>query len=194
LTDLTLCNRSGAIMSSPFVGQIIMFGGNFAPAGWALCQGQLLPIEGNEVLFNLIGTTYGGDGKTDFALPDLRGRLPVSSGQGRGLSNYALGNTFGVEQVVLTQSELPPHGHPVVAANQPGNASVPAGNLLLSPLGGQAGSGQTQVSAYAPPGNQTALAANSVTAAGNGQPHSNLQPYLSVNYCIALKGVYPSSG
>jgi microcystin-dependent protein len=181
-------------MSSPFVGQIIMFGGNFAPAGWALCDGSLLPIEEYMELFNLIGTTYGGDGQTTFAVPDLRGRVPISNGQGRGLSNYALGNAVGMEEVRLTQSQLPPHQHPVAAVNQPGNANVPAGNVLLAPLGGQAGSGDFQVSAYAPAGNQTDLNANSVTPAGGSQPHSNIQPYLAVNYCIALEGVYPSPG
>ena len=181
-------------MSSPFIGQIIMFAGNFAPAGWALCQGQLLSVAENEVLFNLIGVTYGGDGETTFALPDLRGRLPISSGKGQGLSNYALGNAVGLEQVQLTQSQLPAHQHPVVAVNQPGTANVPSGNVLLAPLGGQAGSGDFQVSAYAPPSNQTDLNANSIAAAGGSQPHSNIQPYQAVNYCIALDGLYPSSG
>jgi microcystin-dependent protein len=178
-------------MSSPFVGQIIMFGGNFAPAGWALCDGSLLPIQDYMELFNLIGATYGGDGQTTFAVPDLRGRVPI--GDGQGLSKYALGNTVGQEQVVLTQSQLPPHTHPVAAVDQPGTASVPSGNVLLAPLGGQAGSGDYQVSGYAPPGNQTDLNAKSISPSGGSQPHSNIQPYLSVNYCIALQGVYPSA-
>jgi microcystin-dependent protein len=179
-------------MSTPFVGQIIMFGGNFAPAGWALCQGQLLAIGDYMQLFNLIGTTYGGDGETTFALPDLRGRVPISNGHAQGLASYALGNAVGQEAVRLTTSQLPPHQHPVAAVNQAGNASVPAGNVLLAPLGGQAGSGDFQVFAYAPPGSTTDLAAASVAAAGGSQPHSNIQPYLSLNYCIALEGIYPS--
>ena len=181
-------------MSSPYVGQIIMFAGNFAPVGWALCQGQLLPIADNTALFNLIGTTYGGDGKSTFALPDMRGRVPLSQGQGQRLSNYTMGQQVGVETVKLTPGQLASHGHSVLAVNQPGSTNVPSGNVLLAPLGGQAGSGNFQVSAYGPPGAQTQLNANTVSATGGSQPHDNVQPYQSLNYCIALTGVYPSAG
>jgi len=119
-------------MPSPFVGQIIMFAGDFAPPGWALCDGQLLPIEGNEVLFDLIGTTYGGDGSETFALPDLRSRVPIGQGQRRPLSNYPLGAMVGRETVTLRASELAPHSHRVVGLTQPGSANVPSGNVLLS--------------------------------------------------------------
>jgi microcystin-dependent protein len=179
-------------MSSPYVGQIIMFAGDFAPAGWALCQGQVLSIAENQALFNLIGTTYGGDGESTFALPDMRGRVPISQGQGQRLSNYALGQQVGVEAVTLTPGQLANHGHPVLAVNQPGNANVPSDNVLLAALGGQAGSGNFQVFAYAPPGAQTQLNANTVGTTGGSQPHGNVQPYLSLNYCIALTGTYPS--
>ena len=181
-------------MSSPYVGQIIMFAGNFAPVGWALCDGRLMAIADNMALFNLIGTTYGGDGESTFALPDMRGRVPLSQGQGQRPSYYALGQRVGVENVALTQGQLANHGHPVMAVNQPGNANVPSGNVLLAALGGQAGSGDFQVSAYAPPGAQTQLNANTVGTTGGGQPHSNIQPYQSLNYCIALTGAYPSAG
>jgi microcystin-dependent protein len=179
-------------MPTPYVGQIIMFAGNFAPQGWALCQGQLLPISENQVLFQLIGTTYGGDGQSTFALPDLRARVPIGDGQRRGLSNYAIGETVGVETVSLRQTQLPQHSHPVAAISQPGTANVPAGNALLAALGGQAGSGPDQVPAYAPPQDQTNLNANSVGGAGGSQPHTNLQPYVAINYCIALNGAFPS--
>lgn len=181
-------------MPTPYVGQIIMFAGNFAPAGWALCQGQLLSIADNVVLFNLIGTTYGGDGQTTFALPDMRGRVPINQGQGRGLSNYPLGKQVGVETVTLTPAQLANHNHPVLAVNQPGNANVPSGKVLLAALGGQAASGDFAVPAYAPAAALTQLNANTVSPAGGGQPHTNVQPYQSLNYCIALTGLYPSSG
>jgi len=175
-------------MPSPFVGQIIMFAGDFAPPGWALCDGQLLPIEGNEVLFDLIGTTYGGDGSETFALPDLRSRVPIGQGQRRPLSNYPLGAMVGRETVTLRASELAPHSHRVVGLTQPGSANVPSGNVLLSALGGQAGA----IPAYAPANHPTALNAASVGPAGGTQPHDNMQPYQAVNYCIALTGLYPS--
>jgi microcystin-dependent protein len=180
-------------MPTPYIGQIIMFAGTFAPPGWALCDGRLLPIADNYMLFQLIGTTYGGDGQATFALPDLRGRIPVGQGQGPGLSNYAIGEQVGVEAVRLATAQLPPHNHPVAAVNAPGNANGPAGNLL-SALGGQAASGQYQVSAYAPSGTQTNLNARTIGPAGGSQPHENRQPYLSINYLIAVQGAFPSRG
>ena len=122
-------------MGQPFVGEIRMFGGNFAPAGWAFCSGQLMPISENEVLFNLIGTTYGGDGEETFALPDLQGRVPIHAGQGPGISqSYQLGEKAGVESVTVTVNQLPTHTHALLASNDPGNATGPGGNLLANPF------------------------------------------------------------
>jgi microcystin-dependent protein len=178
-------------MSSPFVGQIMIFAGNFAPEGWAICDGQLLSVAENEQLFNLIGTTYGGDSVSTFALPDLRGRVPIGQGQGRGLSPYQIGQTVGAESVLLTTAQLPPHGHIVSAADGPGNSNIPADNTVLSGLGGQAASGQFQTPAYALPGNETALHPRSVGMSGGSQGHDNMQPYLVFNFCIALSGANP---
>jgi microcystin-dependent protein len=175
----------------PYIGQIMVFSGNFAPEGWALCVGQLMSIADNQELFQLIGTTYGGDGETDFALPNLQSRVPVGQGQGRGLSACAIGQMFGAESVRLTTAQLPPHGHEARAVNAAGNSPMPAGNTLLSALGGQAASGQFETPAYAEGGNQTALNSATIGAAGSNQPHNNLQPYLAVNFCIALVGQYP---
>src|SRR5262245_21653667 len=116
-------------MATRYIGQIIMFAGNYAPPGWALCQGQLLPIADNNMLFQLIGTTYGGDGTTTFALPDLRARIPVGDGHGQGLSNYAIGEQVGVEAVTLTAAQLPPHSHPVAVLNTPGTRNIPIGTF-----------------------------------------------------------------
>ena len=175
-------------MPSPFVGQIIMFRRRFRAARMGAVRWALLPIEGNEVLFDLIGTTYGGDGSEIFALPDLRSRVPIGQGQHRPLSNYPLGAMVGRETVTLRASELAPHSHRVVGLTQPGSANVPSGNVLLSALGGQAGA----IPAYAPADHPTALNAASVGPAGGTQPHDNMQPYQAVNYCIALTGLYPS--
>ena len=174
-------------MSSPFIGQIMIFAGNFAPVGWALCDGRLLPISDNTALFNVIGATYGGDGTTTFALPDLRGCVPLGKGAGPGLSSYQLGQRVGAESVALTPAQMPSHAHAVNAVSGPGNGNIPGGNTLLSGVGGQAASGQYQTPAYAPPsGNQTSLGGNTVASTGGGQPHQNLQPFLVFNFCIAL--------
>jgi microcystin-dependent protein len=174
-------------MSSPFIGQIMIFAGNFAPVGWALCDGRLLPVSDNAALFDVIGTTYGGDGTVTFALPDLRGRVPLGKGAGRGLSSYQLGQKVGTETVALTVAQMPSHAHVVNAVSGPGNGNIPAGNTLLSGVGGQAASGPYQTPAYAAPsGNTTSLAGNTVASTGGGQPHQNLQPFLVFNFCIAL--------
>lgn len=175
-------------MATPYLGQIIMFAGDFAPQGWALCDGSLLPIAGYEALFNLIGTTYGGDGTSNFALPDLRGRVPIGDGQGRGLSGYALGQQAGAEAVTLAPGQLPLHTHPVAAVTASGNANVPAANAVLAALNGEVASGPYKVAAYAPPGHAIALNAASGSAAGGGEAHDNRLPYQSVTYCIALVG------
>lgn len=167
-------------MSEPFIGEIRIFGFNFAPRGWANCAGQILSIAQNTALFSLLGTTYGGNGQTTFALPDLRGRAPLNFGQGPGLSNYTLGQSSGTETVTLTQNEMPQHNHGVNASSQPANATRP-GNAF--PSGG--GTYQT-----APDG--TTMAQQMIALAGGSQPHNNLQPYLALNICIALEGIFPS--
>lgn len=165
-------------MAQPYVGEIRLFAGNFAPAGWQLCEGQLLPISENETLFQLIGTTYGGDGQSTFALPDLRGRLPVHQGNG-----FILAETGGVEEVTLTVNQIPAHSHPVLATASAGGSSNPQNNLLATTVG----------NVYFPgPGMQANMAANSVTPVGGSQPHNNFQPYLCVNYIISLFGIFPS--
>ena len=180
-------------MSQPYIGQIMIFGGNFAPQGWAPCQGQLLPISENEALFTLIGTTYGGDGQNTFALPDLQGRVPLHMGQGPNITQtYVMGESAGVESVILQSQQLPSHNHSFLAANV-GDANTPGPTTILANEGGADAS---KVSIYAPfdatPANMTTLAPGSVAAASGGQPHDNMQPYLALNFCIALVGIFPS--
>jgi microcystin-dependent protein len=171
-------------MSQPFVGEIRMGGWNFAPQGWAFCDGQVLSIAENSVLFNLIGTTYGGDGQTTFALPDLRGRVPIHQGQGPGLSSRAISQSGGEESVSLALSQIPSHSHALQAsANASTAAAGPAGNLV-------ANAGTTNVYASGPPG--TDMSATAVGSAGGSQPHNNLAPYQCVSYIISLFGVFPS--
>jgi len=167
-------------MSSPYVGEIRLVGFNFAPSGWQMCNGQLLSISNYEVLFNLIGTTYGGDGQNTFALPDLRSRTPIHTGTGGG-QTYVIGQQGGVENVTLTTAQLPVHNHPFTAQGGGGTSAAPAGNFLAGSSLGQ----------YAPtPG--TSTSGNVLGAAGGAQPHNNLMPYLTVNFVISLFGVYPS--
>jgi microcystin-dependent protein len=166
-------------MSTPYVGEIRMFGGNFAPVGWAQCQGQLLPISEYEVLFQLIGTTYGGDGQSTFGLPDLRGRLPVHQGSG-----FVVGQAGGSETVTLTSAQLSSHTHPFLGSTNPGGQRDPVGNVAATVVAG---------SAYAQDPATAALAAASIGGSpGGGQPHDNMQPYLCIMFIIALFGVYPS--
>jgi microcystin-dependent protein len=175
-------------MATPFIGQITLFAGNFAPRGYAFCNGQLLPIQQYTALFSLLGTTYGGNGQTNFALPDLRGRVPIHAGQGPGLSNYQLGQRAGQEAVTLTASEIPSHGHTASV-----NASSGAPNTV-SP-GGAVPAVSAQGNAYATGSpTLTAMSASAATVglAGNNQPHTNMQPYLALNFIIALQGIYPS--
>jgi microcystin-dependent protein len=172
-------------MSSPFIGEIRLFAGNFAPNGWAFCDGALLPISQFDALFNLIGTTYGGDGQTTFALPDLRGRVPVHQGQG-GATTYILGQNGGAEQVTLTVQQIPQHAHPLTATNDTATQTNPGGQVL-------ARFSQANIDPYleSTPGT-TSLAQSSITAAGGSQPHSNLQPFLCMNYILSLFGIFPS--
>ncbi|HEX9994322.1 MAG TPA: tail fiber protein [Acidimicrobiales bacterium] len=167
-------------MSEPFLGEIRLFPYTFAPRGWAFCQGQLLSIAQNTALFSLLGVTYGGNGQTTFGLPDLRGRVAMSSGQGPGLSNYVLGETGGEETVTLLQNQMPMHNHMVNASSQASSASRPSGQF---PSAGGAYTGATDGSLMNP---------SMIGAAGGSQPHDNMQPYLTLNYCIALEGIYPS--
>ena len=173
-------------MSSPFVAEIRMFGFNFAPTGWAQCNGQLLPISQNTALFSLLGTFYGGDGKSTFALPNLEGRLPLHPGQGPGLSLYDLGETGGAETVTLSESEIPSHAHQLRAATQD-NADV---GLPSATSSFAASTGGTLYHDTA----DVQLAPQGLSPAGGSQPHNNLQPYLCVNFCIALQGVFPPRG
>ena len=165
-------------MAQPYVGEIRMFAGNFAPAGWMFCEGQLLPISENETLFQLIGTTYGGDGQSTFALPDLRGRIPIHQGDG-----FILAENGGAEQITLTVQQVPAHSHPLQALTN--NASTPSagGNLLA------------QTPSYtpyiaSPPGSP--LSPDAIALVGGSQPHENFQPYLCINFIISLFGIFPS--
>jgi microcystin-dependent protein len=167
-------------MGSPYVGEIRLVGFSFPPSGWQMCNGQLLSINNNEVLFNLIGTTYGGDGQTTFALPDLRSRAPIHAGTAGGQS-YALGQSGGVENVTLTTAQLPAHNHAFTAQGGGGSSLTPAGNFLAGSSLGQ----------YAPTP-ATGTSGNVLSAAGSSQPHTNLMPYATVNFVISLFGVYPS--
>lgn len=169
-------------MSEPFIGEIRPFGFNFAPRGWAQCNGQLLPISQNTALFSILGTTYGGDGKSTFALPNLQGVVPMGNGQGPGLSPRALGQKGGSETVVLTSQQIPPHTHSANCNAGNGNQLAPAGNVWAQDAGGSREYGDTGPSQ---------MAAGAVGNVGGDQAHTNLQPYQVVNYCIALQGIYP---
>jgi microcystin-dependent protein len=175
-------------MSDPFVGEIRMFAGNFAPTGWALCNGQLLPISQNTALFSLLGTYYGGDGKTTFALPNLQGAAPLQQGQGSGLSLYDLGQTGGEQAVTLLQSEIPSHTHSVLANDGNGNQDSPLGNAWAS-----AHSGRPQINMYSnnPGSGLLVMSPQAFSIAGASQPHNNMPPYLVLTFIIALQGIFP---
>ncbi|WP_066823860.1 phage tail protein [Sphingomonas mali] len=175
-------------MADPYVAEIRMFAGNFAPIGWALCNGQLLPISQNTALFSLLGTTYGGNGTTNFQLPDLQGRAPMHPGNGPGLTPRDLGETGGENNVTLLTTEMPAHTHPisgaVIANSNPGE--TPSTNSLFT------NSSPNQLYAAAAPTSQIPLAPQSISLAGGSQPHNNSQPYLAVTFIIALQGVFPA--
>jgi microcystin-dependent protein len=165
-------------MAQPYVGEIRMFGGNFAPAGWMFCEGQLLPISENETLFQLIGTTYGGDGQSTFALPDLRGRIPIHQGNG-----FILAETGGAEEVTLTINQIPSHNHTVLASSGQASGSDPSSALYAKP----------DKSLYRPEGGtMAAMAPQAISPVGGSQPHTNMQPYLCVDFIISLFGIFPS--
>ena len=168
-------------MAQPYVGEVRMFAGNFAPAGWMFCEGQLLPISEYETLFNLIGTTYGGDGQSTFALPDLRGRVPIHFGNG-----FTLAETGGVEEVTLTVSQIPAHSHALLATRNPAAGTAPSANVLP-------GIGATStITPYGTDAPATPLAPQSIGSTGGSQPHTNFQPYLCVDFIISLFGIFPS--
>jgi microcystin-dependent protein len=166
-------------MAQPYVGEIRMFGGNFAPAGWMFCEGQLLPISENETLFNLIGTTYGGDGQSTFALPDLRGRVPMHMGNG-----FILAETGGVPEVTLSVLQIPQHSHPALATSNAGNTFTPTGKVLA------AGS-VVSTNPYGQDAPLSPLQSQTIGINGGSQPHENMQPYLCVNFIISLFGIFP---
>lgn len=179
-------------MAQPFIGQVIMFGGNFAPRGWAFCNGQPLPISQYDALFNLIGTTYGGDGQQTFNLPDLRGRLPFNQGTGAGLSPYVIGQTGGTESVTVTTQQLTAHNHPAMAkTGTPGGANIPSASVVLSDELQTAATASYTYTAFGSP-TQSALGPLTIGLSGGSQPHENRQPVLALNYVISLFGIYPS--
>lgn len=165
-------------MAQPYVGEIRMFAGNFAPAGWMFCEGQLLPISENETLFQLIGTTYGGDGQSTFALPDLRGRIPIHQGNG-----VILAETGGAEEITLTVTQIPAHGHPLLCQNGGATDANPQNDVMAE---------QLAVSAYQSQPAAVAMAAQSIGGTGGSQPHTNFQPYLCIDFIISLFGLFPS--
>ncbi len=172
-------------MSEPFVGEVRMFAGNFAPRGWAFCDGQLLAVSQNDALFSLLGTIYGGDGRTTFGLPDMRGRLALHAGHGPGLTDRRLGAKGGTETETLTVNQLPSHNHEVSAANSSGSSSNPTGSLARD----MAGSNLYVQSLSA---NRTELSSNALNNIGGSRSHTNVMPYLCIHYIMALVGIYPS--
>ncbi len=170
-------------MAQPYVGEIRLFAGNFAPSGWALCQGQIVAIAENDVLFTLIGTTYGGDGQSTFALPDLRGRVPLHQGNGASLSSRTIGQTGGTEQVQLSNGQMPAHTHTLLASSAPAQAAAaPSGSLLAA----------TAVNVYGTGTPTTPMAPVAIAPSGGAQPHDNMAPFLVMNYIISLFGIFPS--
>ena len=166
-------------MAQPYVGEIRMFAGNFAPAGWMFCEGQLLPISENETLFQLIGTTYGGDGQWTFALPDLRGRIPLHQGNG-----FILAKTGGAEEITLTTNQIPAHSHPLFASSRAADSGQPANRVF--------GASRPATDYYIEDTTTVNCAPQSISSVGGSQPHTNLQPYLCVDYIISLFGIFPS--
>jgi microcystin-dependent protein len=171
-------------MSDPYIGEIRMFAGTFAPAGWAFCEGQLMAISENDALFNLIGTTYGGDGQSTFGLPDLQGRVPVHQGQGPGITqNYVIGEEVGVESVTLDGTQLPVHNHQFFASTATGTSNTPADNIPAAPP-------VAKLYRVGVPGD--AFPATLVQVTGGSQPHDNIMSYIAINYIISLFGVFPT--
>ena len=172
-------------MANPFVAEIRIFPFNFAPKGWAWCDGQLLPLSQNTALFSLLGTTYGGNGKSNFALPDLQGRSPMHPGQGPGLSLHDLGETGGSETVSLLESEIPAHTHTLRASVDDADVAIPTPARILA---------KASANMYLAGNQNTSMAPEGLAPAGGDQPHNNMQPYLTFYFCIALQGVFPPRG
>jgi microcystin-dependent protein len=171
-------------MADPFIGEVRIWALNFAPRGWAFCNGQLLQISQNTALFSIIGTTYGGDGRTTLGLPNLQGRAPMHAGQGPGLTNRRLGESGGVETVTLTQAQVTGHTHAMRANPNPAEAPGPGGNAFARAVGG---------APYAAPGTTVSLATEALpSSVGGGQQHNNMQPYLALTFVIAVVGIFPS--
>jgi len=164
-------------MAQPYIGEIRMFAGNFAPAGWMFCEGQLLPISENDALFTLIGTTYGGDGESTFALPDLRGRIPIHQGNG-----FILAETGGAEEITLTVNQIPAHTHPLLASLALATDPNPANNILAT---------TTQMEIYFADAPDANMAPQAISGVGGSQPHTNFQPYLCINFILSLFGIFP---
>lgn len=164
-------------MAQPYIGEIRMFAGNFAPAGWQFCEGQLLPISENETLFQLIGTTYGGDGESTFALPDLRGRVPIHQGNG-----FILAETGGAEEITLTVNQIPSHQHHLGVTTAQASSNDPTGKVLAA----------SAAEVYGPAGATVNMHTNGIGTGGGSQPHDNMQPYLCINHIISLFGIFPS--
>lgn len=180
-------------MSEPFLGQITLFPYNFPPKNWADCQGQLLPIAQNTALFSLLGTMYGGNGTSNFALPDLQGRVALGQGSLPGGSIYDMGEKGGQEAVALDTNAMPAHGHSLNATTDPGTVNTPAGNVLASVVTGDF-SGSNLGNVYNPGPRNTTLQPTAVGPSGGSQPHTNLQPSLALRYCIAMVGIFPTRG
>lgn len=179
-------------MSEPFIATIVGYGFNWAPRNWALCQGQLMPISQNTALFSLIGTIYGGDGKVTFALPDLRGRVPIGQGQGPGLTNRPIGEMSGSETTTLLTSNMPQHNHTLNASGQPATTNAPGNAFMAAANGTDDSTGNpVTVQVYGPTANEI-MNPNAIGIAGGSQPFNNMQPYLTINFSIALYGIYPS--
>jgi len=178
-------------MSSPFVAEIRIFACNFAPTGWAQCNGQLLPISQNTALFSLLGTYYGGDGKSNFALPNLNGTAPTHQGQGPGLQEWFLGQSQGSDFITLLESEMPAHNHQFMVTTDSTDSPEASARQLGTASQGNPVTGQTQAKMYSAGAPQTQLAPTSINIAGGSLPHNNLMPYLTLNYCIAMQGVFP---
>ncbi len=176
----------------PILGEIMLFAGNYAPHHWALCQGTVISVSQYQALFSLISNYYGGDGRTNFALPDLRGRAPIHFGSGPGLTNYSIGQKFGVETVTLTVNQMPAHKHTARAANTDGNKTSPIGNIWAKTATGAF----NQIYKTTAPGtqipNQVDMSDQTIQKTGRNAPHTNISPCIAMNYCIALYGNYPS--
>jgi microcystin-dependent protein len=172
-------------MASPFYGEIRMFGGNFAPRGFAFCDGQLLAISQNTALFSILGTTYGGNGTTNFALPDLRGRVAIQQGAGPGLRRYSLGESAGSEGITLTQGQLPAHNHIAGCNTGKGNSSTPVGKIWAKDKSGLS-------AAYSTVTDNGQMSPQALQTSGGSQPHNNMQPFLTLNFIISLSGIFPS--